>query len=144
MVITSKQRGLTLVEVLITILVIAIGVLALTRLQRNLWHHNSLLTQRDMALFLAQKKIEELRGYETINTAVGKFAYQDIVTGTETTIVSNTSYTISWNITDNVNPFYKTVAVATNWSDNRGGSHTINLTSIINRMDPIVAGNVFL
>jgi len=138
-----KQRGLSVLEVLIAIIIISVGILALAKLQKNLWHHSSLAKQRGKALILAQGKMEDLRGFEVLYTQTGKFAYQDIVSGSQVVSDVDTSYTVTWNVTDYSDPDYKLVNVSVSWLDNRGNSHNINLTSIISRLDPMETGNVF-
>jgi len=53
--------GLTLIEVLITISILASALLALARLQNNLLHANVLARQRSTAIHFAQDRIERLR-----------------------------------------------------------------------------------
>jgi prepilin-type N-terminal cleavage/methylation domain-containing protein len=56
-----KQAGFSLIEVLITVLLIGIAALALNALQSNAIKNNSTAQSRNEALFLAQDKLEKLR-----------------------------------------------------------------------------------
>ncbi len=139
----AKQRGITLVEVLITIVVVVIGVLALAKLEKTLWYHGQLLEQQHQALALAQQKIEELRQFETLKTETGKLAYQDIVSGSSNVSKSNTSYAVAWNVSEYVDPDYKSINVTVTWSDSSSASHNVNLVSRISKTDPEWTGKVF-
>jgi Tfp pilus assembly protein PilV len=138
-----KQQGTTLIEILITIIIIVVGVMAIAKFQQKTWHHSKLLAQQNQALALAQSKLEQLRAFEVLATESGKFAYQDIGSGSDTITTTNTDYTINWNVTEATDPDYKTINVTVSWLDNHGSSHNINLTSIISKIDPFTTGNVF-
>lgn len=58
---SAKQYGFSMVEVLITLLIIGIAALSLNRLQANALKNNSIAQNRNEALFLAQDKLEKLR-----------------------------------------------------------------------------------
>ncbi len=140
--IKTRQQGITLVEILITIVVVVIGVLALAKLEKKLWDHGQLLEQQHQAMALAQQKIEELRHFETLRTETGKVAYQDIVSGSSNVSKSNSSYVVAWNVSEYVNPDYKSVNITVSWSDSSGASHNVNLVSRISKTDPEFTGKV--
>jgi type IV pilus modification protein PilV len=58
---SPKQNGFSLLEILITLLIIGIAALALNALQTNALKNNSIAQNRNEALFLAQDKLEKLR-----------------------------------------------------------------------------------
>ncbi|AMC33628.1 type IV pilus modification PilV family protein [Janthinobacterium sp. B9-8] len=58
---SPKQNGFSMVEVLITVLIIGVAALALNALQSNALKNNSIAQNRNEALFLAQDKLEKLR-----------------------------------------------------------------------------------
>lgn len=139
----KNQKGISLIEVLITIIIIAVGILGLAKLQQRLWHHSGLLEQQNQAIIIAEKKIEELRGFEQVQSAAGKFAYDDIATESPQTINStNTNYTLVSNV-DASDPNYKIINVTVSWTDTNGSAQSINLTSIISKIDPGLTGTVF-
>lgn len=65
---TSKNRGFSLVEVMIAVLVLAIGILAVSKLQTSLLRSGSDANKRSIAASIAQKKIDDLRRFVEIST----------------------------------------------------------------------------
>jgi prepilin-type N-terminal cleavage/methylation domain-containing protein len=57
----SSQRGFSLVEVLVAILLLTVGILALAKMQTGAVASNAIGNQLTQATFLAQDKLEELR-----------------------------------------------------------------------------------
>ena len=65
---TSKSRGFSLIEVMIAVLVLAIGILAVSKLQTSLLRSGSDANKRSIAANIAQKKIDDLRRFVEIST----------------------------------------------------------------------------
>ena len=59
----TKNRGFSLIEVLIALLVLALGILGISKLQGTLIRNSSDANQRSVAASLAQMKIDDLRSY---------------------------------------------------------------------------------
>ncbi len=72
------DRGLTLIEVLVAMAILLMGAVSLTGLQMQLLRSQRSSQQHAEAMLLAQGKLEELRGFQTLHRQVGVFAYQDI------------------------------------------------------------------
>lgn len=161
----ALEGGFSLLEVLIAVLVIAIGLLSLAQLHGSLLQDSGLSKARTVALYLAQEKIEDLRSFETLRSATGKQAFADIAddaggaiaadvsTGDGNTVYSATDYARSWAVTDycfnavnstpvtcspsapNI-PDLKRVAVTVSWQDRDGNTQGITLTTLIAAADP--------
>lgn len=138
----KHQQGISLTEILIALAILAFGLVSLLKFQGSLWIYNDLAKQRIEAVIITQEKIEELRDYDAIATGSGTKAYQDIVSGTESITQGNTTYALSWTVTDNTSPAYKTLDVTTSWTGRKGTTHSVNLTSIISELDPIFSGTI--
>lgn len=138
----QRQSGFSLMEVLICILVLSVGLLSLGRFQATLINDESLGKQRLEAVNLAQAKLESLRNFQVINTTTGSFAYQNIVTGSDSVSASSASYTRNWFVSTSTTPAYKTVTVTLSWTDQNGSAQTIKLASVICANDPAKEGKL--
>ena len=67
--ISQKQKGIGLIEVLIATVVIAIGLLAVAAFQTNLISGSGENKTRAQAMVLAEQKMEELRNNITVAAA---------------------------------------------------------------------------
>lgn len=88
------QQGIGMIEVMITLVVIAFGVLAHVGLQRYTFHTATLASQRTAATELARDKLEDLRGFcelAAAGSADCDAAYDDITDNAGGTISHNGS-----------------------------------------------------
>lgn len=140
---TRRARGFTLVEALVALVVLAFGMIAIAGFQLSLSRHSDLAKQRTEATRLAQEKLEELRSFEQIGAAAGKFAYADLAGGTDTpATTSNTVYSRNWTLSGSAAELWRAVTVGISWSDRNNETHTIGLASVISRSDPADAGGL--
>lgn len=139
----NTQRGVGLLELMITLLVFSIGIISLFKFMSQYAYYYDLNKQRAEALVIAKNKIEALRGFEVIATTTGKVAYDDIVTGNATTVGNNASYTNTWTVTTNTNPDYKVVNEVVTWTDRRGSSQSLALSTMIAKTDPATSGLIY-
>lgn len=135
-----KQRGISLVETVVTLAILSFGLVALMKLQAYLVGHSANSKEQTEATTLAQKKIEELRDYQQINTSSGVKSYDDITSGSQTVNGVASTYTLSWAVTSNNVPDHKTIDLTVTWTDRSNVNHTINLSSIIAKTDPASSG----
>jgi Tfp pilus assembly protein PilV len=143
------QRGFTLLEALIALLVTAFGLLAIAGMQSTLSRNSDIAKQRSEAVRLAQAKMEELRGFDGVLAASGvAFSYATGVvdSGTPETLGagSNATFTRSWTVrrADGVTPataddLEKWVTVTVAWTDRTGEAQRVTMTSVIARNDPL-------
>jgi type IV pilus modification protein PilV len=136
----KKQQGITLLEIVIALLILAAGIIALVKFQGDLMRSRVELSQETEALMLAQNQMETLRYYQVLNTTSGFIAYQDIATGSSNVSKTTATYTVAWTITANTAPDYKTAAVTVTWTDPMNTTQTVTLNSIIGKIDPAVSG----
>lgn len=132
----KNQRGQTLVEVLVTLLFIAAGVIALIRFQNYLAYDTSLSQQKADATILATKQLETLRDFQVLNTTSGYTSYQSIASGSSSSTIGNTTYTVTWTVTPYTNPTYKNVSISVSWTDRYSTAQTLRLISNIAGIDP--------
>jgi prepilin-type N-terminal cleavage/methylation domain-containing protein len=94
------QAGYTLVEVLVGIVIFAIGVLALTQLQGNLAKTSADSNGRTVAINIAEEIIEQSRSFSQIPSGTGVQAFNDIVTGTRTVNRGGVDYAVAQTVTN--------------------------------------------
>ena len=94
------SRGMTLLDVLLAIVIFAVGMLALTSLQGNLSRSSADANARTAAVNIAEELIEEMRTFEQTQSETGVVAYQDIVSTTDTETRSNIVYNIGVTVED--------------------------------------------
>ena len=103
--------GFTLVEVLIGILVFAVGMMALASLQSNLAKNSTDSNARTVAINIGEEVIESLRSFRQITSETGVQAFNDIVDGERTVRREGYDYTVTSNVTDYyINPADGTVS----------------------------------
>jgi len=113
----TLQTGLSLLEVLITLIVLGMGLVSLAKFQGTVLQENSLAKARTVAAHLAEEKVDDLRAYDAlvppppIPPSPTRYAYSTITTpnmggriaaissGTALTI-SNVPYTRTWTVSD--------------------------------------------
>jgi prepilin-type N-terminal cleavage/methylation domain-containing protein len=92
----SRQRGFSLIEVLVAAAVLSIGLLALASLQVSLVRSSTDAKAYTVALGLAKDKIEELRAFNEVR---GVRSYQSITDGTDAPgVVAGVNYTRAWTV----------------------------------------------
>ena len=120
---TLKSNGFTLLEVLITLIILSVSLLALAGLMVTTARNNAYGGSMTEAATLAQDKLEEFRvcpWARILPTTGGPRTDQR---GGSTGV----NYTRSWNIAQNGN--LKTITIAVNWTDRI--NHTVRLVSVV-------------
>ena len=136
------ERGSTLVEVLVAMVIMLTGAASLMGLQMQLLRSQRASQQHTEAMRLAQGKLEELRGFQTLHRQPGAFAYQDIASdrggGRPAGWHAEGRLQLSWRTQDGPPlaslgnlPAYKRVAVQALWLDGDQQWHPLLLTGII-------------
>lgn len=152
------QRGFGLLEVLITIVVLGVSMIALTKLQGILLQEGSYAKARSAALNLAQGKLEDLRGFSRLKAAGNEtFSYEDIKESPESVkiqVPNGNVYRQTWTVKsyyycpdkkpDENNcdepykkpyPDFKVVTVTVKW-DGLEGEQSVQLESAISASNP--------
>ena len=95
-----RNRGFTLIEVLIGILIFALGMMALAKLQGNLARNSGDANARTVATNIAEEVIEEARVFGQIDSDGINAAYNDIIDGTRTITRGGNVFTVASVVTD--------------------------------------------
>ncbi|WP_157670949.1 carbohydrate-binding protein [Chitinibacter sp. GC72] len=117
----SRSKGFTLIENMVAALVLSGGLLAVAKMQSNLYQSTSYSRDLTEAQIVSQWKIEELR----------KMVYTAITTGNDIKTLSNTNFTRTWTVTDNAD--YKNITLVTTWKDQNNISRNATFFTRISR-----------
>ncbi|MBT8039439.1 MAG: type IV pilus modification protein PilV, partial [Gammaproteobacteria bacterium] len=92
---TRRSGGYTLIEVLVGIVIFAIGMMALAQLQGNLAKSSGDANARTVAANVAEEAIESIRRFGQITSDGANHAYNDIVDGSDTVTRAGYTYTVT-------------------------------------------------
>ncbi len=137
-----KQKGQTLIEVLVTVLFIGIAAIALVRFQTYLGYDSKLSQQQGEATLVAIQQLETMKDFQVLNNTPGYTSYQSISSGSSSETVNNTVYAVAWTVTSYTNPTYKNLDVSVTWTDEQGNSKSVRLVTDVAGVDPSTAASV--
>lgn len=148
-----RQRGVTLIEAMVAMVIMAFGMVALVGLQSNMRRSADLAKQRGEAVRLAQQQIEQLRAYTVLaipaNPAPGVRAFDSIAVAGDINdaIPSGSNATFSlvktvtpWREPSQPGPTMQAVTMTVSWNDRTGEAQRVQLHSFISRADPGLGG----
>ena len=151
---SHRERGFSLIEVLVAVIVLSFGLLALAALQGSLFKASAEAKAQSVALSLAQEKLEYFRGYKTTEE------FQSFTDGNDTAqTVGGTQFTRSWTVSRYAHPTaggnfaavadtgataagyttnneFKRIQVNVQWTDAEGKSRTVTLEDAIASLSP--------
>ncbi|CRI67747.1 hypothetical protein THIOKS180010 [Thiocapsa sp. KS1] len=123
------QRGFTLIEALIALVILSFGLFGLMQIQTRVMLKTGDSKAQTAAVNLAQEKLEELRArdYADIDSD------EDLI---EAAAGDTTDFTRTWTVTERTDPPYKEVSVTIDWTrpgqDTKdAGFTTVTLTTYI-------------
>ena len=145
----KKQKGFGLLEILITLVLLGVGVAGLVSLARGMLSTAREGGRYEIAMRLAESKLDEFRNFNEIRTATPPLtAYKDISTGSSSQSLSNDNYGVSWTVSNQYlnggvwsttkpatylydYPERKRVEVTVTWNDNDGSARMLQLAGAI-------------
>lgn len=149
----SPERGFSLIEAMIGLLIMSFGILALAGMQITLSRNADVSKQRVEAMRLAQQRMETMRSFTHIAAVTAtpvdpdrngtpKLAWNDLASANDvnnplTSVnFSNTSFTRSWAVGGAMADSMRPVSVTVGWTDRAGEAQSITLNSVISQSDP--------
>lgn len=123
----SNERidGFTLLEVLISMVILAVGLLALSSMQGTSATGNAQSRRLTQAMNLASSKIDDLK-IMSYNSSMLSDTSNDGIAGlsdtgeqadqNSTSSLGNFDYTVYWNIAENATFNFKQIKVIVNWN----------------------------
>jgi type II secretory pathway pseudopilin PulG len=138
-------RGVSLIEALLALVVMAMGMLAVAGVQATLRGNADLSRQRAEGLRLAQEAIEQARSFTALEG--GAQNYVDLLTNGPSDVTpagSNTQFSRTVQVTEIPSPGLKTLSVTVEWSDRAGSEPKprVQLFTTIAKVSPEVAASL--
>lgn len=122
----GKASGFTLVEVLVSLMVLGVALVSLWGFHWTSRHVNMQSKREATALLLANEKLEEYR--QKIDADNGSHNPN----GTETVTIENVFYTRTTSSTpDGTHTWKRNVTVSVQWAEQRGGQGQVVLQTIV-------------
>jgi type II secretory pathway pseudopilin PulG len=137
-----RQRGASLLEALIGVLVVSVGLLATAQWHQRLREASALARQQAEATRHAQRELEDLRAYGSRGTQAGLTSYDAIASASSALPPAagrTTAYTIDRQVTAWPQPDLKALAVAVHWQDLRNAPRSLLIDSLIAPQSPSLA-----
>ncbi len=126
-----QARGFTLIEALVTLMLVSVGLLGLAQLQVRALTASANSKAQTTAVGLAQQKIEELRGirYDLLASSADQPAAQP---------GDNAAYSRRWSVTPAATSAlaYKAVSITTSWQSAEGETRSLTLGTVIAQTTP--------
>jgi Tfp pilus assembly protein PilV len=154
------SRGVGVIEALVSLLVLALGMMSFAALQSRLRLNSDVSKQRAEAVRIAQEDIENFRAFGTMaadGTVANNFAFNSIATGSATktvlssvTTTTNAAYTVTRTVTDSsiaaglTEAPIKNLTVTVAWTDRTSSAQSVTLRSVISKSDPAIAASLAL
>jgi Tfp pilus assembly protein PilV len=150
-------RGVSLIEAVVALAVMASGLLGIVGIQTTLRANSDVAKQRSEGVRLAQEKIEELRLFANILPVPGGPSYDAIAAATDVIAPSagrpiNTTYTRTTTVTPmdgrggvgvlETLPRAKSISVNVSWQDRAGQTQSVTLHTAISGIAPALAGTL--
>lgn len=144
----SLRRGVSLVEALVAMAVMAFGMLGIVGLQSTLRQNSDVSKQRAEASRLAEAAIEDWRRFSQMGpVAAPQLGYDNIVTPINVQTIApdaNNRFNTTYTVARTVNPVQggKSIAVSVSWLDRTNAAQSITLDTIIAAADPALSGRL--
>jgi Tfp pilus assembly protein PilV len=139
---TRRQRGVSLIEALLAMVVMALGMLGLVGLQSSLRHSADVAKQRSEAVRIAQFEIERWRAFTAL-AGGGGTNYGDMADATATMAGANATFTRTTDITPMAAPRPgSALSVTVTWADRKDQHQRVQLASLIAGIAPGLAGTL--
>jgi Tfp pilus assembly protein PilV len=143
--VSSLRRGVSLIEAMVSMAVMAFGTLAVLGVQTSLRLNADISKQRSEAVRIGQERLEQARGYADLA------AYRDavIATATPESVVgyatANASYLIDVQVVEPAGlhaPRQKTFVTTVNWQDRGNQPQSVRIASVIHGTPPMLRGSL--
>jgi type IV pilus assembly protein PilV len=130
----NKQRGFSLLEVLIAFLLIGVAALGLVKMQSYVEQRADFALNSHQALNLAEQKLEWFRTRGASSAASGRSVaeFSSLTSGSDTT--NYAPYVLRWSISTpatSLSSSLKSISVTAEWSDRVGVTQSVTVKSML-------------
>ncbi|HSM68326.1 MAG TPA: prepilin-type N-terminal cleavage/methylation domain-containing protein, partial [Xanthomonadales bacterium] len=161
------HRGFTLLEIMISVLIISVGLVALANLQTKLSRYSATAKQRTLAVNLAEQQIETMQAISVLGgTGAGACAtepgaFDDLAACTSGITVDSGSgaFTMTWTVSEFLQnadgtteayvaaanlrrPDLKLITIKVAWVDGQGAQQDIELSDIVDATSIFNTGRI--
>jgi type II secretory pathway pseudopilin PulG len=146
--IRKQGRGISLIEAVVALAVMAVGMLALVGVQSKLRSNSDAAKQRAEGVRLAQEAIEEWRSFVDVSDTTGQISYTDLRTLPESPVPAgpsarNAAYTWERSVNPLPDPLSgKLLRVDVRWADREGQTQAVTLSTVIAGIAPELAATL--
>ncbi|MBK7261372.1 MAG: prepilin-type N-terminal cleavage/methylation domain-containing protein [Rubrivivax sp.] len=137
----SGSRGVSLIEALVALAVMAFGMLGVVAMQSSMRQNSDIAKQRSEATRLAHQAIESRRTFTVMTNTAGRLAWADLIDQAPQTIVgTNASYVRTATTPDLGSGRSKNLIVDVQWVD-RNGALPVGAVGVVDHRQPARAGS---
>jgi hypothetical protein len=141
----SQHHGVSLVEALVALVVMAFGMLSLVNVQSTMRLNVDMAEQRTEATHIATEEIENLRLFNAVQT--GNSTWDHIASRTvdpypQAYGAGNTSYRLVRTVSTGTDTPHKVVTVQVLWTDRTGSEQSVRIDTVVAGIDPALSGLV--
>ena len=138
----TRQIGASLVEAVVTVGMLAVGLVALANIHTTQMSTISDTRQSAEAEKVAKTQMEQLRTYSVLENTAGFTAYNNISSGSQSITGKNATYNASWVVTNETTLSAKKIDLTVQWTDSKNVSNNVRMVSYISNKAPIDSGRV--
>jgi Tfp pilus assembly protein PilV len=135
----ARQRGFTILEAMVAMLVTAFGLLGLVGMQMSLSRNADVAKQRGEATRLAEEKLEDLRSFTAIDATQGQESWAEL-SDSDDTLTTNVAFSRAVTLDGSASDTMRFAQVAVTWRDRANEQQSVVMRSVVSRTDPADVG----
>jgi prepilin-type N-terminal cleavage/methylation domain-containing protein len=137
LLIPAKQKAFSMIEVLITLVLIGVGYVSLTLLHTQISKESGLTFRQTESADNAWEQMDSIRNFSALSTYETYATGSQIISSENITGSDGTVYAVKKSvISANSNPSYVFVEGSSTWTDANGDTHTEKFRTAIPEVNP--------
>jgi Tfp pilus assembly protein PilV len=140
----APARGVSLIEALVALAVMAFGMLGVVGIQATLRANADVAKQRSEAVRIAEDQLEDWRFFSVLNPTTGHAHPYSAIGDVATTTIAgmNASFDLTGTVVESSPPGSKTLVVDVQWDDRSGTHQTLRMSSLVAGIAPELAATM--